>query len=73
MIYAICPDKKTKLMGTQSTTALYNQVSACISAVGISEFEKNKSKFTLFFKDNTLNLRSGLEVSGQGRIKNLWN
>ncbi len=69
MIYAICPNKQTKLMGTQSTTALYNQVALCSSAVGISEFEKNNSKFTLFFKDNTLNLQTGLEVSGQGRIK----
>jgi thiol-disulfide isomerase/thioredoxin len=69
MVYAICPDKKTKLMGTQSTATLYNQVNACASAVGISEFEKNKSKFVLFFKDNTLNLPSGLEISGQGRIK----
>lgn len=37
MIYAICPDRTLTLIGTQSTSTLYNHVSSCASILGVNE------------------------------------
>ncbi|MES2798987.1 MAG: T9SS type A sorting domain-containing protein [Bacteroidota bacterium] len=63
MIYAICPDKTITLIGTQSTSNLYNHTASCITA-SIDESTINFENTKVFVtNDKLLKIQSDQDLS----------
>lgn len=57
MIYAICPDRKITLIGTQNEAGLYNHVSTC-AAVGLNEVHQEIPQVYFNSTENGLYIKS---------------
>ncbi len=63
MIYAICPDKTITLIGTQTTSNLYNHITSC-NVAKINEVNTNFDNTKLFINnDKFLEIQSDLDLS----------